>query len=63
MHESDLVLRQVVLPTQHGKLQSNWEGSYHIFQKILYGAYKLEELDGRLVPMTWISTHLRYYYS
>lgn len=44
-----MVLRQIVMPAQEGKLQLNWEIPYHIYQKLPYEAYKLEELDGWLI--------------
>lgn len=52
MQKDDLFLRQVVIPACIGKLKPNKEGPYRIFQKLPYGAYKLEEVDGRLIPRT-----------
>lgn len=40
------MLRQVVVPAHQGKLKPNWEGSYHMFQKLPNEPYKLEKLDG-----------------
>lgn len=63
MQEADLVLSHDVLPAQQRKLQPNWEGPYFIFQKLPHGAYKLEEMDGQLIPINWNSIRLKYYYS
>lgn len=41
MQEGDLVLWQVVVPAQQGKLKSNWEEPYRLYQKLPYGVYKL----------------------
>lgn len=61
--EGELVLRQVVLLAHKGKLQPNWKKLYHIFQKLSHGGCKLQKLDGQLVPMTWNSIRLKYYYN
>lgn len=52
MQEANLVLRQVVVSAHQGKLQHSWKGSYHIYHKLPHIAYKLEELDERLIPRT-----------
>lgn len=46
-----------------GKLRPNWEGIYHVCQKLAHDAYKLKELDIRLISKTQNSSNLRYYYS
>jgi len=63
MKEGDLVLKQVVAPTRIGKLMPNREGPYRIKEKMSHGAYKLEEMNGDLVPRTWNALNLRHYYS
>jgi hypothetical protein len=63
MKEGDLVLKQVVAPTRIGKLFPNWEGPYRIREKCSHGAYKLEELSGKVVLRTWNVANLRHYYS
>lgn len=45
MQKVDLVLKKLVIPARQGKLQSNWEKPYHIYQKLPHGAYKLQELE------------------
>lgn len=63
MRKGDLVLMLVVVPAQQGKLQPNYKGSYLIFHKLPHKAYKLQELDGQLLPRTWNVVHLKYYYT
>lgn len=63
IHQGDLVQRQVVEPAHQGKLQCNWEEPYCICQKLPQEAYKLDELDGQLIPRTWNSLNIRYYCS
>lgn len=43
----------MVTYTKLGNLFLNLEGSYRIYKKLPHGAYKLEELDERLIPRTW----------
>jgi hypothetical protein len=63
MKESDLVLRQVVASTRIGKLLPTWEGPYSVKEKLSHGAYKLEELNGDLVPRIWNAANLRHNFS
>lgn len=53
MQEGDLILKEVIILAQQGKQQPNWEGPYLIYQKLPHGAYKLQELEGPLLPQTW----------
>ncbi|XP_075663396.1 uncharacterized protein LOC142632974 [Castanea sativa] len=57
----DLVLRKVVGTTRNpawGKLGPNWEGPYKITSLAGIGAYRLEDLDGRVIPRPWnLSKH------
>nr|KYP75915.1 hypothetical protein KK1_020127 [Cajanus cajan] len=46
-----------------GKLAANWDGPFRVRHNLHNGAYKLEELSGRVIPRTWNSTHLKNYYS
>jgi len=48
---------------QDGKLAPNWDGPFRIVQTYNNGAYKIEELGGKLLPRTWNATHLKMYYS
>ncbi|XP_072052252.1 uncharacterized protein [Arachis hypogaea] len=65
-HIGDLVLRKTEearRPPSHGKLAATWEGPYRIHQVIGKGAYRLEELDGKILPNTWNVSSLKQYYS
>ncbi|XP_074336871.1 uncharacterized protein LOC141674045 [Apium graveolens] len=49
----DLVLRKVMPNTkiaQHGVLGANWEGPYKVEAILWKGTYRLEDLDGKLIP-------------
>jgi len=48
---------------EQGKLAPNLDGPYRVVDSFQNGAYKLEELNGRLIPRTWNTTHLKPYYS
>ncbi|XP_075644936.1 uncharacterized protein LOC142615907 [Castanea sativa] len=52
----DLVLRKVVGVAKNpawGKLGPNWEGPYRITSMAGVGAYRLEDLDGGVIPRPW----------
>ncbi|XP_075655291.1 uncharacterized protein LOC142625540 [Castanea sativa] len=56
----DLVLRKVVGVARNpawGKLGPNWEGPYKITSLAGIGAYRLEDLDGRVIPRPWNPIH------
>ncbi|XP_074351447.1 uncharacterized protein LOC141690556 [Apium graveolens] len=60
----DLVLRKVmpnIKITQHGVLGANWEGPYKVKAILWKGTYRLEDLDGKLIPRVWNAEHLRKY--
>ncbi|XP_057745745.1 uncharacterized protein LOC130963660 [Arachis stenosperma] len=62
----DLVLRKTEearKPPTHGKLAATWEGPYRIHQVLGKGAYRLEQLDGTVLPSTWNINSLKQYYS
>nr|KYP52349.1 Pol polyprotein [Cajanus cajan] len=48
---------------REGKLAANWDGPFRIRHSLDNGAYKLEELSGKIIPRTWNSTHLKAYFS
>ncbi|XP_072073832.1 uncharacterized protein [Arachis hypogaea] len=64
--EGDLVLRKVEdirKPQAHGKLGANWEGPFRVQKVVGKGAYKLQRLDGAILPNTWNIASLKMYYS
>ncbi|XP_074355687.1 uncharacterized protein LOC141695329 [Apium graveolens] len=61
----DLVLRKVLPNTkiaQHRLLGANWEGPYKVKAILWKGTYRLEDLDGKLIPRAWNAEHLWKYY-
>nr|KYP59635.1 hypothetical protein KK1_015071 [Cajanus cajan] len=65
-HEGDLVWRATGSTRRNsseGKLSANWDGPFRIRHALHNGAYKLEELSGKIIPRTWNSTHLKTCYS
>ena len=61
----DLVLRKVLGNTRDptmGKLGPNWEGPYRVTSIAGTGAYRLEDLDERLVIRPWNVSNLKKYY-
>ena len=46
-----------------GKLAPNWEDPVRVAEVLGNGAYKLETLDGDLIPRTWNANNLRKFFS
>ncbi|KAL0427537.1 UNVERIFIED_CONTAM: hypothetical protein Slati_2928500 [Sesamum latifolium] len=59
----DLVLWQAGALAPIGKLASNWEGPYEITRIIKFGAYELEDIDGRRLSRPWNASNLMKFYS
>ena len=61
----DLVLKKLLLarkdPT-HGKLGLNWEGPYVISRIVRPGNYELQMEEGKTLPHSWNTEHLRRFY-
>jgi len=45
------------------KVVTQLDGPYRVIDSFENGAYKLEELSGKLIPRTWNTTHLKASYS
>ena len=61
----DLVLRKMEAlgrANEEGKVTPNWEGPYKIAEVLREGTFKLETLDGKLLPRTWNADKLKKYY-
>ncbi|KAL0458671.1 UNVERIFIED_CONTAM: hypothetical protein Slati_0494300 [Sesamum latifolium] len=58
----DLVLQRVDA-LKPGKLDPTWEGPYKVTNVIGRGAYRLEDLEGRLLPRPWNVHNLKKYYA
>ncbi|QHO37014.1 uncharacterized protein DS421_4g107980 [Arachis hypogaea] len=62
----DLILRKIETarkPPTHGKLAVNWDCPYQVLEVLSQGAYKLESIDGKLLPNTWNVSSLKKFYS
>ena len=46
-----------------GKLEDKWKGPYYIHEVLLKGAYKIKEMDGRILKMPVNGELLKKYYS
>jgi len=57
----DLVLRKVQLIQMHNKLAPKWTRPYRVKEVVGGGAYKLEMLDDKEIPLTWNASNLRFY--
>ncbi|MCI45519.1 hypothetical protein A2U01_0066758, partial [Trifolium medium] len=42
---------------------ANWEDPFRIHEVFEGGAYRLETLQGKILPRTWNVANLRFYYS
>ena len=61
----DLILRKNSITnrdTTRGKLTPNWEGPYKVIEEVSPGTYKLQHMDGKVLPHTWNMENLRLYY-
>ena len=61
----DLVLKKVILATKdsrEGKLGPNWEGPYLITEVVRPGTYRIQDLEGKVLPHPWNAEHLKKYY-
>lgn len=45
------------------KLEPKWIGPYRVKEVVGKGAYRLETLDGGVIPRTWNVANLHFYYS
>ena len=61
----DLVLKKL-LPARkdptHGKLGPNWEGPYVVSHIIRLGNYELQTEEGKTLPHSWNTEHLKRFY-
>jgi hypothetical protein len=57
-----LVLRRVANPETVGKLQLKWEGPFLVVSSSRPGSYRLKDMDGNDIPMSWNADELRRYY-
>nr|KYP45943.1 Gypsy retrotransposon integrase-like protein 1 [Cajanus cajan] len=65
-HLGDLVwrvVREARRDRTQGKLAPDWDGPFRIRHNLNNEVYKLEELNGKIIPRTWNVTHLKHYFS
>jgi len=62
-HKGDLIwrMRSNARKTDD-KFSSNWEGPFRIREVVEGGAYHLEWLSCKIVPRTWNTMHLKFYF-
>ncbi|MCI06644.1 gag-pol polyprotein, partial [Trifolium medium] len=60
--EGDLVLKRPMGRDKGGKMAANWEGPYRVHEAFEGGAYRLETMEGEILPRTWNIANLRFYY-
>ena len=63
--EGSLVLWRAEGPRkipEKGKLTATWEGPFRVIMNLENGAYRLESIDGKIVPRKWNGTHLKAYH-
>ncbi len=61
----DLVLRKVMINTwkaSDGKLGPNWEGPYKVVSLAGLSAYRLQDMDEKIVPRPWNICNLKKYF-
>ncbi|XP_070015960.1 uncharacterized protein [Nicotiana sylvestris] len=61
----DFVLKKVFQFTKasnSGKISPTWEGPYRVRDIAGKGAYVLETMDGKVLPLHWNAVHLKKYY-
>jgi hypothetical protein len=57
-----LVLWRVANPYTVGKLQLKWEGPFLVVSSSRPGSYRLKDMDGNDIPISWNTDELRRYY-
>jgi len=60
---ADLVMRKAHPYQLENKLSPKWTGPFRIMEALGNGAYRLETLEGGVIPRTWNATNLKFYFS
>jgi len=61
-HVADLVMRKAHPYQLENKLSPKWSGPFRVTEALGNGAYKLETLEGGVIPHTWNVTYLKFYF-
>ncbi|XP_068503914.1 uncharacterized protein [Phaseolus vulgaris] len=59
----DLVMRKAHPYQLENKLSPKWTGPFRVTEVLGNGAYKLETLEGGVIPRTWNAANLKFYFS
>jgi len=59
----DLVMRKAHPYQLENKLFPKWTGQFRVTEALENEAYKLENLEGGVIPRTWNATYLKFYFS
>jgi len=60
---TDLVMRKAHPYQLENKLSPKWTGPFRVTEFLGNGAYRLETLEGGVIPRTWNATNLKFYFS
>ena len=60
---ADLVMRKAHPYQLENKLPPKWTGPFRVTEALGNGAYRLETLEGGVIPRTWNATNLKFYFS
>ena len=60
---ADLVMRKAHPYQLENKLSLKWTGPFRVTEVLGHGAYRLETLEGGLIPRTWNAANLKVYFS
>jgi len=60
---ADLVMRKAHPYQLENKLSPKWIGPFRVIEVLGNGAYRLENLEGEIIPRTWNEANLKFYFS
>ena len=60
---ADLVMRKAHPYQLENMLSPKWIGHFRVTEALENGAYRLETLEGGVIPRTWNTTNLKFYFS
>lgn len=58
----DLVMRKVVEKSKKKKFMPDWEGPYRVIKHLGSGNYKIEQMNGTPIVMSWDVNNLRIFH-
>ena len=60
---ADLVMRKAHPYQLENKLSPKWTGPFRVTEVLGNGAYRLETLEGGVIPRTWNAANLKFYFN